>query len=291
MNDAIKAGTSACPRSVRLPCRTARLDDGCRLVEGNRASCLAAGGETFDVRRKPARGRRRPASHRSRKRRGGTADIARHIRWLAGNYARRADPGAVPSRRRAVHERAAGSRGVRSREGRRGNRPRRARPPGPRGAGPCGRKRTGWSPPSANAFADRVQSYVESSELIAPFGFSYCLERMAVGRDDVFIRNVEAVRPWGRPCRFSRGTAWSVATRSRARAAGGLRGVGPRGARDGRTRRVRDRGNAGDAAVINEAMSDEEIGRRRGSRDRSGPSSVRPERSKDKNEHAELPCR
>ena len=59
------------------------------------------------------------------------------------------------------------------------------------------------APPSANAFADRFQSYVESSEPIALFGFSYCLERMAVGRDDAFIRNVEAVCPPGtRACRF-----------------------------------------------------------------------------------------
>jgi hypothetical protein len=50
-------------------------------------------------------------------------------------------------------------------------------------------------PPSATEFADRFRAYVESSTPVALFGFSYCLERMAVGRDDVFIRTVEAVCP------------------------------------------------------------------------------------------------
>ena len=52
-------------------------------------------------------------------------------------------------------------------------------------------------PPSANAFADRFRAYVESSTPIALFGFSYCLERMAVARDDAFIRKVEAICPPG----------------------------------------------------------------------------------------------
>src|SRR5262245_45083850 len=50
-------------------------------------------------------------------------------------------------------------------------------------------------PPSAQAFADRFRAYVESSNPIALFGFSYCLERMAVERDDAFIRKVEAICP------------------------------------------------------------------------------------------------
>jgi hypothetical protein len=50
-------------------------------------------------------------------------------------------------------------------------------------------------PPSATDFADRFRSYVESSTPIALFGFSYCLERMAVGRDDAFIRTVKAICP------------------------------------------------------------------------------------------------
>ena len=52
-------------------------------------------------------------------------------------------------------------------------------------------------PPSADLFADQFRAYVESSTPIALFGFSYCLERMAVERDDAFIRKVEAVCPPG----------------------------------------------------------------------------------------------
>src|SRR3977135_4280444 len=50
-------------------------------------------------------------------------------------------------------------------------------------------------PPSANAFLDRFRVYVESSTPIALFGFSYCLERMALGRDDAFIRRVKEICP------------------------------------------------------------------------------------------------
>jgi hypothetical protein len=50
-------------------------------------------------------------------------------------------------------------------------------------------------PPSAEIFADRFRSYIESTCPIALFGFSYCLERMAVGRDEAFIRKVEGVCP------------------------------------------------------------------------------------------------
>jgi hypothetical protein len=58
-------------------------------------------------------------------------------------------------------------------------------------------------PPSADAFADRFRSYVESDQPVALFGFSYCLERMAVERDAAFIRRVEALCPPGaRACRF-----------------------------------------------------------------------------------------
>jgi hypothetical protein len=58
-------------------------------------------------------------------------------------------------------------------------------------------------PPSANAFADRFRTYVESGEPIALFGFSYCLERMAVERDRAFIQKVEAICPPGsRALRF-----------------------------------------------------------------------------------------
>jgi hypothetical protein len=59
------------------------------------------------------------------------------------------------------------------------------------------------APPSADAFAERFEAYVESSEPVALFGFSYCLERMAVERDGAFIRKVEAICPPGtRALRF-----------------------------------------------------------------------------------------
>jgi hypothetical protein len=58
-------------------------------------------------------------------------------------------------------------------------------------------------PPSANAFAERFRTYVDANEPVALFGFSYCLERMAVERDREFIRSVEAICPPGsRALRF-----------------------------------------------------------------------------------------
>ena len=53
------------------------------------------------------------------------------------------------------------------------------------------------APPSSKVFAERFRSYVESSEPIALFGFSYCLERMAAERDEAFIEKVMAVCPPG----------------------------------------------------------------------------------------------
>jgi hypothetical protein len=50
-------------------------------------------------------------------------------------------------------------------------------------------------PPSADAFADRFRTYVEADEPIALFGFSYCLERMAVGRSEVFIQKIKSLCP------------------------------------------------------------------------------------------------
>jgi len=52
-------------------------------------------------------------------------------------------------------------------------------------------------PPSAGIFADRFRAYVESSDPIALFGFSYCLERTAIGRDAAFVRRVESICPPG----------------------------------------------------------------------------------------------
>jgi hypothetical protein len=50
-------------------------------------------------------------------------------------------------------------------------------------------------PPSAAGFVDRFRTYVESRTPVALFGFSYCLERMALGRDEAFIRMVEEICP------------------------------------------------------------------------------------------------
>lgn len=59
------------------------------------------------------------------------------------------------------------------------------------------------APPSASAFAEQFRACVESHEPVALFGFSYCLERMAVDRDRAYIRKVEAICPPGvRALRF-----------------------------------------------------------------------------------------
>ena len=57
--------------------------------------------------------------------------------------------------------------------------------------------KTIWAirPPSASEFANQFRAYVELSHPVALFGFSYCLERMAIGRDDAFIQTVEAICP------------------------------------------------------------------------------------------------
>jgi hypothetical protein len=52
-------------------------------------------------------------------------------------------------------------------------------------------------PPSACAFAHGFLTHVESNDPIGLFGFSYCLERMALERDVSFIRNIEMVCPRG----------------------------------------------------------------------------------------------
>jgi hypothetical protein len=53
------------------------------------------------------------------------------------------------------------------------------------------------APPSAGIFADRFRGFVEGNEPIALFGFSYCMERMAVERDGAFIAGVQAICPPG----------------------------------------------------------------------------------------------
>jgi hypothetical protein len=50
-------------------------------------------------------------------------------------------------------------------------------------------------PPSARVFVERFRAHVESGTPIALFGFSYCLERMAVGRDEAFVRAIQALCP------------------------------------------------------------------------------------------------
>lgn len=51
------------------------------------------------------------------------------------------------------------------------------------------------APPSAKRFAARFRAYVESDMPVAGFGFSYCLERMALGRDARFLESVKALCP------------------------------------------------------------------------------------------------
>jgi hypothetical protein len=50
-------------------------------------------------------------------------------------------------------------------------------------------------PPSAVEFVEHFRGYVESRAPVALFGFSYCLERMAIGRDDSFVQTVEGACP------------------------------------------------------------------------------------------------
>ncbi len=50
-------------------------------------------------------------------------------------------------------------------------------------------------PPSADAFAQRFAELVRSDSPVALFGFSYCLERMALGRDAGFVRTVASALP------------------------------------------------------------------------------------------------
>ncbi len=58
-------------------------------------------------------------------------------------------------------------------------------------------------PPSASAFVRQFRTYVESRTPIALFGFSYALERIAVERDEAFIRRVVAMLPPdAKACRF-----------------------------------------------------------------------------------------
>lgn len=53
------------------------------------------------------------------------------------------------------------------------------------------------NPPSATAFALRFRDLVHSADPIALFGFSYCMERMALERDAAFAASVAAALPPG----------------------------------------------------------------------------------------------
>lgn len=53
------------------------------------------------------------------------------------------------------------------------------------------------NPPSATAFATRFRELVHSADPIALFGFSYCMERMALERDAAFAQSVSAALPTG----------------------------------------------------------------------------------------------
>ena len=119
-------------------------------------------------------------------------------------------------------------------------------------------------PPSAKAFADRFRAYVESSTPIVLFGLSYCLERMAVARDDAYIRKVEAVCPPGtRADRFLKVHSGVGTETPRLRAAVALRVADGARARSGRPCGVRDRTDARPATTGGSTLSDEGIGRRR----------------------------
>jgi pyrroloquinoline quinone (PQQ) biosynthesis protein C len=50
-------------------------------------------------------------------------------------------------------------------------------------------------PLSADAFADRFRMYVDSDDPIMLFGFSYCLERMAMERGDALIKKIQSICP------------------------------------------------------------------------------------------------
>ena len=130
----------------------------------------------------------------------GRYTLARYVRWLAGNYvfagrtpglfssgAERLDAAGRPdlaaiARRKAVEESGHAALALRDLEA----------------LGlPAAEVVRLVQPPSASRFARQFQRYVDSGEPVALFGFSYCLERMAVARDRDFIRSVEAVCPPG----------------------------------------------------------------------------------------------
>jgi hypothetical protein len=128
----------------------------------------------------------------------GSYTLLRYIRWLAGNYvfagqtpglfrrgAERLEAAGRPDLAAFAHQKA---------EEETGHAELAYRDLAALGL-PAGEVIRLVAPPSANAFADGFRSHVESTEPIALFGFSYCLERMAIGRDAAFIQRIEAVCP------------------------------------------------------------------------------------------------
>jgi hypothetical protein len=59
-------------------------------------------------------------------------------------------------------------------------------------------------PPSANVLVSKLREYVESSEPIGLLGFSYCMERMTIEKDESFISGIEAMCLPMSACRFLR---------------------------------------------------------------------------------------
>ena len=48
-------------------------------------------------------------------------------------------------------------------------------------------------PPSANVLVSKLRDYVESPEPIALLGFSYCMERMTLDKDESYISSIEEI--------------------------------------------------------------------------------------------------
>jgi hypothetical protein len=59
-------------------------------------------------------------------------------------------------------------------------------------------------PPSANVLISKLREYVESSEPIGLLGFSYCMERMTIEKDESFISGIEEMCSPMSACRFLR---------------------------------------------------------------------------------------
>src|SRR6516225_1564751 len=165
-----------------------------RWSKNTRAAEIVSGRKTFEPRCKRARRRHRRRSPADWPLDGESFLHIAAIRSLAGRklFIRRDDTGSVSARRRAVRSGSAlGSRGVCSQEGHADLAYRDLVDLGL----PANQVLELIRPPSAVAFADRFARLVESDDPVALFGFSYCLERMAVERDDAFMQVVRSICP------------------------------------------------------------------------------------------------